>query len=129
MKRNFILLFVLIGVGLSACGSLTTKTATPPPSTEEPTTTPEIFQPLPDDQRAFEAVREALARQLNVDPLTITLVDIQPVDWPDTCLDLSGPDEMCAQIVTSGFLLHVKAGETIYEFHTDLTGQNIREKK
>ncbi len=129
MKKNLVYLLVGLCLGLSACGSLKGATATPLPPTMEPTTTPEIFQPLPNDQRAFEAVREVLAKQLNVDPLTISLVDIQQVEWPDSCLGLAGPDEMCAQMITPGFLIHVKAGERVYEFHTDLTAQNIREKK
>ncbi len=99
------------------------------PATAEPTTTPEIFMPLPAGQRAFEAARAALAQELGVDPLTITLVDVQPVDWPDSCLGLAGPDEMCAQVVTPGFLVKVKAGETVYEFHTDQGATNVREKK
>ncbi len=128
MKKKLVYLLIALCLGLSACGPLQAATATPSPTTE-PTTTPEIFQPLPNDQRAFEAVRQSLAKQLNVDPLTITLVDVQQVEWPDSCLGLAGPDEMCAQMITPGFLIHVKAGEKVYEFHTDLTAQNIREKK
>lgn len=129
MKKYLFLLLVVFSLGLSACGPLKANASTPTPTTAEPTTTPEVFNPLPNDQRAFEAVRASLAKQLNVDPLTITLVDIQPKDWPDTCLGLPGADEMCAQMVTPGFLMHVKAGGTVYEFHTDIGGDNIRQKQ
>jgi len=124
MKKNIVFLAVLLCLGAAACTLFGVK-----PSGTEPTPTPEIFQPLPDEQRAFEAVRSALAQQLGVDPLSITLVDVQPVDWPDSCLDLAGPDEMCAQVITPGFLIHVKAGNTTYEFHTDQGGDNVRQKK
>lgn len=129
MKRNILLLATVICLGISACGPLKTSASATPSVTGGPTTTPEIFQPLPNDQKAFEAVRAALSKQLNVDPLTVTLVDIQPVDWPDSCLGLPASNEMCAQMVTPGFRLHVKAGGTVYEFHTDLTAQNLRQKK
>ncbi len=124
MRRKFVLLSLAIGLALSSCSLPKTGPATP-----EATTTPEIFMPLPAGQRAFEAVRASLAQELGVDPLSITLVDVQPVDWPDSCLGLAGPDEMCAQVITPGFLVKAKAGETVYEFHTDQEANNIREKK
>jgi hypothetical protein len=82
--------------------------------------------PLPADQRAFEAVRASLASELKVDPLVISLVDVMPVDWPDSCLGLPGPDEACAQTITAGFLVRVRDGDAIYKFHTNRNASEIR---
>ena len=83
--------------------------------------------PLPADQRAFEAVREFLGQKLGVDPLTISLVDVEAVQWPDSCLGLAGSNEVCAQVVTAGFRVRVKADDAIYEFHTDQNATQIRQ--
>ena len=150
MKKNFIILSLLLLWALSACGPALVRagelTRTPVPSDEsmhpsvpsedptleplptgEPTTTPEVFNPLPQDQRAFEAVRALLAKQLNVDPLSIKLVEVKPMDWSDSCLGLGGPAESCLQAITPGFLVKVQAGANAYEFHTDQSGESIRQ--
>jgi hypothetical protein len=124
MKIRPSLLVMIIFTGISACSAIT-----PSQPTATPTTTPEIFMPLPADQHAFEVVRATLAANLGVDPLSITLVDEAPVDWPDTCLGLPAIGEMCAQVVTPGFRVRVQAGEMVYEFHTDQDAKNLRQVK
>ena len=111
---NLILVGLLAGLG--ACVS----------TTESPTPTPEVFNPLPPEQRAFGAVREALAEQLDLDPLAIQLVETVPVDWPDACLGLPAAGETCAQVVTSGFRVVVETGGTSYEFRTNRDGSLVR---
>jgi hypothetical protein len=122
-----ILSLLLICLGLSACGPA--KGGVAKPTVPEPTTTPEVFMPLPADQRAFEAVRAVLGQQLGVDPLTIRLEKVEPVDWPDSCLGLPAEQELCAQMITPGFRVTVRQGDKNFEFHTDRSAQNIREKK
>ena len=112
-----ILVSICLLIALGACVSRTTEPATP---------TPEVFNPLPPEQRAFEAVREALARQLGLDPLKIQLVETVPVDWPDSCLGLPGAGESCAQVVTPGFRVVVEASGTSYEFRTNRDGNLVR---
>ena len=85
--------------------------------------------PLPADQHAFEVVRATLAADLGADPLSITLVEVVPVDWPDACLGLPAIGEMCAQVMTPGFRVRVQAGADIYEFHTDQDAKILRQVK
>jgi hypothetical protein len=144
--RPLIRLLILFCLGLSSCtilsqgqpgteptaspelpwnGAITATKQTP----TEPTTTPEIYMPLPAEQRAFETVRAKLAGDLGVDPLLVTLVDVIPVDWPDSCLGLPALGEMCAQVVTPGFRVRVQEGMVVFEFHTDQDAQNLRQVK
>lgn len=124
MKIRLGLLVMIILTGLSACGAFT-----PSQPIATPTTTPEIFMPLPADQHAFEVVRATLAANLGVNPLSITLVEVVSIDWPDTCLGLPALGEMCAQVVTPGYRVRVQMGEVIYEFHTDQAAKNLRQIK
>jgi hypothetical protein len=126
MKKSLLLLGILIVVVLGTYAA-TKVNASPNPT--EPTTTPEVFNPLPADQKAFEAVRAALAQELGVDPLTISLVSVEAVEWTDSCLGLGGPAESCLQAITPGFRVTVQHDATTYEFHTDQTAESIREVK
>jgi hypothetical protein len=114
--------FTLVVAGLLAVLGACASTVEPP------TPTPEVFNPLPPEQRAFEAVREELARQLGLDPLVIQLVETTPVDWPDACLGLGlpGSGESCAQVLTPGFRVVVNAGGKPYEYRTDRDGSPVR---
>ncbi len=127
MKKIIVLLVLAVGLGLSACGPAIAQAATQQPVTSDPTPTLEVFQPLPADQRAFEAVRAALAQQLGVDPLTIALVKVEAVEWSDSCLGLGGPAESCLQAVTPGFRVTVQQGDKVFEFHTDQSAENLRQ--
>jgi hypothetical protein len=105
---------------LAILGACTSQAAEPP------TPTPEVFNPLPPEQRAFEATREVLAGQLGLDPLAIQLGETVPVDWPDACLGLPAASESCAQVVPPGFRVIVEAGGASYEFRTNRDGSLVR---
>ena len=79
-------------------------------------------------KRVVGAAQSLLAKKLNVQASEISLVSITPVRWPDACLGLPGPDEMCAQMVTDGFKVVMAANGQNYTFHTDLTGRAIRQE-
>ncbi len=112
-------IFILIAIFLAAC------TPANQPA-ELPTPTPEIFNPLPADVRAFEVSRAGLAQSLGIDPLSVTLVEASPVDWPDSCLGLASPNEICAQVVTPGFRVRLLANGVEYEYRTNLDATSIR---
>jgi putative hemolysin len=74
------------------------------------------------------AAQALLAKKLNVKASQISLVSIAPVSWPDSCLGLPGPQEMCAQMITDGFKVVLSVNGQNYTLHTDQTGQNIRQE-
>ncbi|RPI48300.1 MAG: hypothetical protein EHM56_13855 [Chloroflexi bacterium] len=93
---------------------------------EGPTPTPEVFQPLPPEERVFAAARAALAARLGIDELTITRQEIVRQDWTDSCLGLGGPAESCLQAITPGYRLVLQAGEELWEARTNLDGSVVR---
>jgi hypothetical protein len=123
MYPEIIILFLVLIFGTVSCTPLISK-----PPALEPTTTPEIFSPQPANLRAFEAARIYIAEELDAEPMKLTLVDVTPLDWPDACLGLPKPDEVCAQIVTPGFRLNVRGGNAIYEFQTNRDASQVRQK-
>ncbi len=55
------------------------------------------------------------------------LLSAESVDWPDSCLGVAKPDEMCAQVVTPGFTYKIQSGGKIYTMHTNADGSSVRE--
>lgn len=46
------------------------------------------------------------------------LVDLQPMQWPDTSLGCPSPGMVYAQVVTPGYLIRLQAGARTLEYHS-----------
>lgn len=79
-----------------------------------------------EESSAVQAARQALAQALQVDATTITVTSEEAMDWPDACLGAATVDEMCAQVVTPGYLITLSANGAIYTYHTNVDGSMVR---
>jgi len=120
-----------VSVNATPSESVPAASDTPePPAAAAATATPgqkAVIDPAV-QKRVVGAVKSFLANKLGVNASEITLVSIEPVSWGDTCLDLPGPDEMCAQVITDGFKVVLAVNGQNYTFHTDGTSRNIRQE-
>lgn len=76
---------------------------------------------LSTDEQAIVAAAIALvAAEIGADQATITLVDLQAVEWPDSSLGCPQPDMMYMQVITPGYQLTLQdeAGVT-YAVHSE----------
>ena len=46
-----------------------------------------------------------LAEQLEVPVEEVVVVSMEEVEWTDSCFGLGGPDEICAAVITPGWLI------------------------
>ncbi len=111
--------------------------AVPSPEATFPLEEPTVIIPLPAEgtvapgaQEAVDAAKEFLVIQLGVDEDEIQVVQATAVEWPDACLGIPVTDEMCAQVITPGFVITLEAsvdgvGE-FFAFHTDESGEALR---
>lgn len=104
------LLLVLL---LTACGSLG--------GTPEAT---EAVTGLPDDVET--AVKEAVSAKADVAVREIEVVEAEQRDWPDACLGLAEEGEICAQVITPGWKVTVRADGETHVLHTNEDGTAIR---
>lgn len=81
-----------------------------------------VPDPDPVEIPAVKAARTTLAAQLGVSPSRVRIISVDPVYWPDTCLGLPRPGQMCAEAVTFGYRVIMEVGGRTYEAHTDETG-------
>lgn len=91
-----------------------------------PVARPGAMPRLPDQDRAFAAAREALAKELRIDELAVQRVEVTPQEWNDACLGVTRTGEMCAQVITPGWLVIMDVGSRQYEAHTDREGRQVR---
>lgn len=137
-KRKTLLVFltlILATLLLGACATAgspdstdTPGGPTPPAGNETPGAdeTPSLGNIPSEASNAVEAAIEKLADQLGVDLSSVTVVSVEQKDWPDACLGAAGPEEMCAQVITPGYLVVLEVNGARYEVRTDLTGGNVR---
>jgi hypothetical protein len=85
-----------------------------------------VKSPLPEADAPVEAAQATLAQALGIEPAEIEVVTSRPVEWPNACLGASLPGRMCAEVVTPGYLIILKAGEKEYEYHTNADGSVIQ---
>jgi hypothetical protein len=115
-KFYFSVLALLIpGVLLAACGGTAAPTTQPPAATA-------TVGPEDAGTGAAQKAAEALAAQLNLDPLDITVTSVEAAQWPDSCLGIQLPGQACAMHVVDGYRVVLEAQDHTYEYRTNADG-------
>ncbi|HEX9012671.1 MAG TPA: hypothetical protein VF813_04110 [Anaerolineaceae bacterium] len=117
-------LLILCAWLLSACAA---QPAAPVPAAS-PLPSPPTASGAPASTAPSAAVT-ALAAQLNLPAAQISIVSVEPHDWPDGCLGLPDPGEMCAMHVVPGYRIVLRAGGSTYTFRTDQVGDEVRQEQ
>ena len=120
MKMLKIMFFLFLVILFLPAWLPDVQAETPAPVYPTPRTAP-IFPPT----AAFEA-QKALAQSLGVGVERTTITMIANAQWPDGCLGLASPNEMCSQGVVNGYRVVLRADGRLYEYHTDAAGLVLR---
>ncbi len=94
-----------------------------------PTLTPEPGGGSTDPNHpAAQAAIQFLSDNMTLAAAQISVVSITPEQFSDGCLGLGGPDELCLQAITPGYVVVLSADGQEYTFHTDETGSIVRQR-
>jgi len=107
-KGISLIIFVMLLLYLSACGTTTTVTEDNTPPT------------------AVQEAQAWLAEQLDVPVEDIKIVSTEQVEWTDSCFGLGGPAEACAAEITSGWQAIFEVNGEQYEVRFGETGTIAR---
>ena len=124
MQRLMVYLTV-IGLFLAACSAPAGSVVVPTevaPTPAEPTAETPTEEPNPVDVPAANAAVQALAALLGIDPSLITVVDVEAVEWSDSCLGIVRIDAICAQGIVPGYRIKLEADGRQYTYHTNEDG-------
>jgi hypothetical protein len=108
-----LLSIILITLTLSACGLVA---GTP----EEPGT------PMDLPSEVETRVKEALSARTGVAVEEIEVVKAEHREWSNACLGLAEEGEACAEVITPGWEITLRAAGEEYVFRTDEAGDVIR---
>lgn len=95
---------------------------------------PDISEILPDIEAtveaetsgaAIKASKAALSLAIDIPKKEISLVDIESITWPDTCMGVEQSGVDCLPFMVPGFLIYLETGGEIYEYHTNLDGSTV----
>jgi len=61
-------------------------------------------------------------------PQDVQVVSYESQEWPNSCLGLPGPDEMCAEAIVPGWIVRLNVGGTQVVFRVDEIGAELRQE-
>ena len=132
LTRKGVLVFLalsLAAVLLAACAQPgPNNTPSPQPtslSSLQPTALPAATPTAEATAAVVMAAKTMLAEKSKAAVDAIQLVDIQPVQWPDSCLGVPQAGMMCAMHVVTGYRVTLSTSNLNYEAHSNLDGSQM----
>ena len=81
----------------------------------------------PGEERLPEvAASEDLAARLDTSFDDIEVLSVTEMEFPDACLGLGQPGEVCAEVITPGFEVVLRVGESQFTYRTNENGTHVR---
>lgn len=72
------------------------------------------------------AARKDLAGRLGILEDMIIIMESRHVAWPNGCLGLAEPDEMCTEAIISGYAITLRTDGRDYHYRTSKDGLTVR---
>jgi hypothetical protein len=117
MSKRWIVALLFAGLFLAACSANQSNV----PATQ---VDPAMEEVLPPDVALN--VQNQISETLGVAAETIEIQNVEKMDWPNSCLGLPEGDEVCAEVITPGWLLTFNINNQEYRYRVDTTGTVIR---
>lgn len=70
-------------------------------------------------ESAVERAKQDLAHRLGITDTEIQVDSVNEEEFPDMCLGIPVGDEMCAQMMSSGWRINLKANGLGYDYRAD----------
>lgn len=84
----------------------------------------EVSQDLPAE--IDKAIRSQLSETTGIAPEELKVIEASKQTWPDGCLGLAQPDELCTQMLITGWRVVMSDGRQTWVYRTDNQGNTIR---
>jgi hypothetical protein len=118
-KKWLVSLLLWTAFVLAACGSNQSNA----PATQ---VNPALEEALPPDVALN--IQNKISETLGVSLDSIQLENIEKMEWPNSCLGLPEGNEVCAEVITPGWLLTFKINNQQYQYRVDSTGTIVRQE-
>ncbi|OLP17650.1 hypothetical protein BST81_15110 [Leptolyngbya sp. 'hensonii'] len=119
---------VLVSLLSPLVGTIAPVSAAPQPSYEiakskprKPSGTSDYLSPS-----RVNILRQDLSRRIGIPPGKIRVTSVTQATWPNTCLGLPTPGEVCGQALVEGWRVVLVSGSQSWTYRTDANGQVYR---
>lgn len=82
--------------------------------------------PAQPPQALVNTLRQALSQQTGIPAKKLRVIESSQKTWPNGCLGLARPDEMCTQMMIPGWRVVFSNGTQRWVYRTDATGKTYR---
>ena len=89
---------------------------------------PSLASPDPPNS-VIEAARQDLSQNTNISVNRLQIQAAQRQTWPDGCLGLAKPGELCTQALVAGWRIILTDHQKTWVYRTDSSGANLRLEK
>lgn len=127
ITRKIVLVTTVFLLVFSTTSCADTQTnSSPVESAATPTKVPNssLTQELPPDVQS--AVLNYAAKRMSKTVAALSITEAQKQSWGDSCLGLSEPEEVCAQVIVPGWKVVVSDGQQELVYRTDESGKQVR---
>jgi hypothetical protein len=133
-------------LGSVACGALQTQEPASPVASDPPlasvqaspegatltpsaapSASPSATMPATPTAELVANLKARVSQEFGIAETQLQVQESQAIDWPDSCLGAAQPEELCAQMITSGYRIVLTSGVQQFEFHTDRNGRAVRQ--
>lgn len=90
--------------------------------TEVPVTPSPVPQGSP-EKKLTQIVSKDLATRLNLDVNAISVISVEPIEWPNGALGCPSPGKVYTQATVPGYRIRLEVDNQEYSYHLDRTGQ------
>lgn len=77
-------------------------------------------------QAIADNILQDLAQRTDQPRSRLKIESSEATQWPNSCLGLAKPEELCAQMITAGWRVEVNDGKKTWIYRTDQRGKTIR---
>lgn len=77
-------------------------------------------------EKVVDRIRQDISKRDRTDDNQLKVMEATPKNWPDGCLGLAKPDEICTQALVEGWRVVMSDGEKSWTYRTDATGRTLR---
>ncbi|MGA9381165.1 MAG: hypothetical protein WBV73_20580, partial [Phormidium sp.] len=70
--------------------------------------------------------KKDLAKRTGIAPGKLRITNYKQETWPNGCLGISEPDQICTQALVPGWRITVTDGQKTWVYRTDNRGRNVR---
>jgi len=122
-KHALLLALIVLLVAVVACGEIPTQEPLPGGPTQTPSMAKSKGADWPAEAQPMveQAIADA-AKQAQVAPTDVKVIQVESVEWRDSCLGCAEKGTMCMDVITPGYRIVLQVGDQEYVYHTDMQG-------